>query len=283
MGRSPSVWKRAIQFIAGASAERNAFSKPFGLALDESGNLCLTDTGNNTVCYYDLARKQWHRWEAVGKTRFGSPVAIARKQGVFYVADSELGSVFAFDETGRELWTISTPLQRPSGLACAGESLFIVDSLAHAIFMFDLHGQLRLQFGKRGEGPGEFNCPTHIAVDHQQHLLITDSLNSRIQIFDLTGKFISQIGSAGDAPGHFGRPKGIAADTFGHIYVVDAVYDNVQIFDSVGQLLLNWGEGGSNPGQFGMPAGIAIDADNRIYVADSYNRRVQVFKYVGEQ
>ena len=283
IGRSPSAWKRALSLITGGSGERQTLMKPFGVALDESGNLCVSDTGNNTVCYCDLARKQWRSWDSVGKTRFASPVAVARKDSLFYIADSELGKVFTFDESGREFLTISTPLQRPAGLALVKDSIFVADSMAHAIFVFDLGGHLRFQFGKRGEGPGEFNCPTHVAADNQGHLLVTDSLNSRVQIFDLSGKFIAQIGSAGDAPGHFGRPKGVAADTFGHIYVVDAVYDNVQVFDSSGQLLLNWGEGGTNPGQFGVPAGIAIGPDNQIYVADSYNRRVQVFKYVGQQ
>ena len=291
IGSGPSRWKRIVRFVTGDTGERQSLSKPFGVALDEAGNLCLTDTGNNSVSYCDLARKQWTRWQAVGKTRFTSPVAIARRHGIFYVADSELGKVFAFREDQRELFTIASPLQRPAGLAIAGDSLVVADSQAHSVFVFDLRDQppkdsapvLRFQFGKRGLGPGEFNYPTHVGVDGSGHLLVTDSLNSRVQVFDGAGKFLAEIGSSGDAPGHFGRPKGVAADSFGHIYVVDAVFDNVQIFDLSGRLLLSWGQGGSKPGEFGVPAGIAISADNKIYVADSYNRRVQVFEYLGEQ
>jgi len=283
IGRSPSSFKRMVGFITGESAERDNMVKPFGVALDETGNLCLTDTGNNSVLYCDLLHKQWRRWPGVDKTRFASPVAIVKKNGTFYVADSELGKVIAFDENNRALFTITEPLQRPAGLALAGDSLFVVDSQAHAVFAFDLRGQFRSQFGKRGVGPGEFNFPTHITSDNSGHLLVTDSLNNRIQVFQHDGKFISEFGSAGDAPGHFGRPKGVAADSFGHIYVVDAVFDNIQVFDSSGRLLLNLGQGGAKPGQFGVPAGIAVGADNQIYVADSYNRRVQVFKYIGGQ
>src|SRR5262249_5231412 len=152
------------------------------------------------------------RWEAIGNTRFEAPVAVARRNGIFYVADSELGKVLAFDEKGRELFTIAAPLQRPAGLAIAGDSLAVVDSLAHAVFVFDLRGNLRSQFGRRGAAPGEFNFPTHIAADGQGRWLVTDSLNSRIQVFDAGGKVLSEIGSSGDTPGHFGRPKGVAAD-----------------------------------------------------------------------
>jgi|ERR1051325_7397082 DNA-binding beta-propeller fold protein YncE len=283
LGRSPGGFKRVLSAITGETGERERFSKPFGLTLDEKGNLCLTDMGNNAVYYCDLGRKQWRRWLGAGKRPFGSPVAMGRRDGTFYVADSGLGHLSAFTEDGRESFTISSPLQRPAGLAVTADSLIVADSQAHAIFVFDLRGRMRFRFGRRGTGPGEFNYPTHVATDKEGHVLITDSLNGRVQVFDAAGKFIAQIGTAGDAPGSFGRPKGVAADTFGHIYVVDAMFDNVQIFDLKGRLLLGWGEGGTKPGQFGVPAGIAIGPDNRIYVADSYNRRVQVFEYIGEE
>lgn len=283
IGRSPSAWKRVVHAITGGSDQEFKLLKPFGVGVDEVGNLCLTDTGNHTACYCDFVRKEWKRFDAAGKTRFSSPVAIACKHERLFVADSELGKVFSFDQKGRDVRIIASPLQRPVGLAFSGESLAVVDSSVHAVFVFDLQGQLLFQFGVHGTGTGEFNSPTHVAADSQGHWLVTDSLNSRVQVFDAQGKFLAQIGSPGDAPGHFGRPKGVAVDTFGHIYVVDAMFDNVQIFDGSGQLLLNWGEGGTRPGQFGVPAGIAIGSDNQIYVADSYNHRVQIFKYLGQQ
>ena len=281
LGRNPSVWKRIGRFLTGESGERDALQKPFGVALDEAGNLCVTDTGNNTVCWCDFTSKEWRRCEAAGKTHFASPVAVARRNGITYVADSELLKVFALRQDGSVAFELSAPLQRPAGLAIAGDSLVVADSQAHAIFVFDLSGKLRFQFGKRGTAPDEFNFPTHVASDTAGHLFVTDSLNSRVQVFDAAGKFLSEIGSSGDTPGHFGRPKGVAVDSFGHIYVVDAVFDNVQVFDFTGRLLLNLGQGGTGPGEFGVPTGIAIGGDNQIYVADSYNHRVQVFKYIG--
>jgi DNA-binding beta-propeller fold protein YncE len=282
IGQSPSVWRRMAHFVTGGEAAQDGLLKPFGVAVDESGNLCVADTGRSAVFYCDLARRQWRRYDAAGKTHFSSPVAVAHRAGVFYVADSELGKVFAFGADGRVAFTLAAPLQRPAGLALASDSLLVVDSQAHAVFVFDLQGRLRSRFGTRGTGAGEFNFPTHISSDSAGHLLVTDSLNSRIQVFNAQGKFMSQIGSAGDMPGHFGRPKGVAADSFGHVYVADAVFDNIQVFDLSGRLLLNLGTGGPGPGEFGLPAGIAIGPDNQIYIADSYNHRVQVLRYVGK-
>ncbi len=281
IGQSLSVFTRIGRWITGGQGEDLALQKPFGLALDELGNLCITDTGANRICYCDFTKHQWRHYAAVGKTRFASPVAVARRKGIFYVADSELGRVFAFGDNGKPVWEISTPLLRPSGVALAGDELAVVDSQAHAVFVFDLQGKLRFQFGRRGAAPGEFNFPTHIAADTQGRWLVTDSLNSRVQVFDLTGKFLSEFGGNGDTSGNFSRPKGVAADSFGHIYVADAVFANLQVFDQGGHLLLNFGQRGDGPGEFSMPGGIAIGPGNEIYVADGYNRRVQVFKYIG--
>ena len=283
IGQSMSRWTRLGHWLTGENGESLALQKPFGLALDETGNLCVTDTGANSVCYLDFAHRKWRRYLAAGKTAFVSPVAVARHNGVFYVADSGLGKVLAFREDGKSLFEITNSLMRPVGLAIAGNSLAVVDSQTHAVSVFDLAGKFLFKFGKRGIAPGEFNFPTHIASDANRQLLVTDSLNCRIQIFSTNGKFVSQFGSSGDTSGHFGRPKGVAADSFGHIYVADAVFDNMQIFDANGQLLLNFGQSGDRPGEFGLPNGVVIAPDNTIYVADSYNRRVQVFKYLGGQ
>jgi DNA-binding beta-propeller fold protein YncE len=283
IGQAPGFFRKLGNWITGDNGESQKLQKPFGIALDEHGNLCLTDTGNNSVCYLDFAHKQWKRWNAVGKIHFKSPVAVARHNGIFYVADSELGKVIAFSDNGKLLFQIGEPLKRPVGLAIAGDSLVVVDSQLHSAFVFDLQGKFKFQFGKRGIGPGEFNFPTHVSADNFGHLLITDSMNSRVQIFTDDGKYISEIGSAGDTSGHFGRPKGAAADSFDHIYVADAVFSNIQIFDLRGQLLLNLGEAGTRAGEFGLPNGIAIAPDNTIYITDCYNHRVQVLKYIGKE
>jgi len=283
IGQSLSVFTRVGHWITGENGEGLALQKPFGLALDESGNLCVTDTGASLVCYLDFTHRKWRRYYAAGKTDFVLPVAAAKRNGIFYVADSALGKVLAFRDDGKSAFEITNTLVRPVGLAISGDSLAVVDSQTHAVSVFDLAGKFLFKFGKRGTTPGEFNFPTHIASDTSGHWLVTDSLNCRIQIFSTDGKFISQFGSSGDTSGHFGRPKGVAADSFGHIYVADGVFDNVQIFDATGQLLLNFGQNGGGPGEFGLPNGVVIAPDNTIYVADGYNHRIQIFKYLGGQ
>jgi sugar lactone lactonase YvrE len=281
VGQRVSTFAKIGRWITGDQSEDEALQKPFGVCVDDEGNLCITDTGANRIAFVDLKKKQWKNIGAVDKVRFASPVGVAKRKDIFYVADSELARVIAFKENGKSVWTISDPLQRPAGVAIASDLVAVVDSQAHAVFVFDLKGKFQFKFGERGSGQGQFNFPTHIAYDGRGHWLVTDSLNCRIQTFDLSGKFISEFGSNGDTSGHFSRPKGVAADSFGHIYVADAVFANFQVFDKGGQLLLSLGERGAGPGEFSMPGGIAISRDNQIYVADGYNHCVQVFKYIG--
>jgi DNA-binding beta-propeller fold protein YncE len=283
IGVKPPFFSRLADWITGVGREKDRLDKPFGLALDDAGNLLVTDTGANTVCCIDLSRKKWTRWEASGKTRFQSPVAVARHGSTIFVADSALGKVLAFDEKGKPQFEITNELERPSGLALAGDRLLVSDSQRHQVAIFDLGGKFISKFGRRGTGPGEFNFPSHINVDAAGLIYVTDSLNGRIQVFDASGRFQRSFGSAGDGPGHFSRPKGVAVDRAGHVYVVDAVFDNVQVFDGQGRLLMNWGETGPAPGEFWLPNAIVISAKNEIYVADSYNHRIQVFSFIGKQ
>jgi sugar lactone lactonase YvrE len=276
-----SPFTRFGHWITGSEKGNEALLKPFGLALDENDNICLTDTGLNAVCYYDRAKKKWHRWTKIGDVRLASPVAVAKRNGTFFVADSALGRVIAFKEDGKLSFQITNHLARPSGVAILNDQLFVADAQRHAIVMFGLRGEFQGESGRRGIGQGEFNFPTHLAVDGQGNLLVTDSMNSRVQILDAEGKYKGEIGNIGDSPGHFGRPKGVAVDSLGSVYVLDALFDNLQIFDHSGRLLLNFGETGGQPGQFWLANGIAITRENEILVADSYNHRIQVFKYVG--
>lgn len=283
IGVKPSSFMRFANWITGVGQDRLKLDKPFGLSVDDADNLLVTDTGGSEVCFLDLARKKWLRWKSAGKQRFVSPVAGVHHGQIFFVADSALGKVIAFDEKGKVHFEITNELARPTGMALSGERLVIADSQLHQIVICGVNGQFISKFGGRGRGPGEFNFPTHVGVDDAGRIYVTDSMNHRIQVFDPSGRFLREFGSVGDGPGRFNRPKGVAVDHAGHVYVVDALFANVQIFDDQSRLLLDWGEAGSAAGQFWLPNAIAINSKNEIFVADVYNHRVQMFRYTGKQ
>src|SRR5260370_27836621 len=85
VGIEPSGFGRCGNWITGGRTGSESLSKPFGIALDEQGNLCLTDTGANAVGYLDFARKKWTYWTAIGRVRFASPVAVVKRNGTIFV------------------------------------------------------------------------------------------------------------------------------------------------------------------------------------------------------
>ncbi len=273
------------RWIAGGPDTR--MSRPFAIALHPKG-LLVTDPGLATVHFYNWKNR---RYEALGsdlEDGLPSPVGVAvLPDGDILVSDSRLGTIERFTPSGKHRATFCGPeaFGRPAGIAVDAEAgrVCVADVTNHCIRILDLNGRLIDTVGERGDGPGQFNFPTHLALASDGGLAVTDSMNFRIQVLEPDGTIVRTFGSLGDSPGKFSKPKGIAVDAEGTVVVVEGLHDAVQFFDSDGRLLLNVGTPGSDPGQFWLPAGLAMDRVNRLlFVADSYNSRVQVFRMLEE-
>lgn len=280
-GISQSFWKRIGELVMGAKDHR--MGRPYGIFVDDRDRLYIIDAGASLVHVMDMKRKQYSVIGDGKNAVLRSPIGITGDgEDNVYITDSEASVVYRYSPAQKSLTPFITSLDRPTGIAFNRNNrlLYITDTTTHQVMVFDQTGRERHRIGKRGDGPGQFNYPTDLAIDAKGTLYVTDSLNARIETFSADGRFLSQIGKPGDQVGTFSKPKGVAADSEGHIYACDALFDTVQIFDTSGRVLLNFGSNGTDPGQFWMPSGLHIDRNDFIYVADSYNRRVQVFRYV---
>jgi len=250
------------------------------------GILYVADPGARGIHRFDQGKGDYTLLRAAGERPLPSPVGLARGAvGEVYVTDSALARVFVIrpDAKVAEPVLLRASLGQPTGIAFdqASARLFVVDTAAHRVNVFNRDGTLESSFGKRGTGDGEFNYPTFLWRSPDGRLYVTDSLNFRVQIFDGRGRFVAKFGRLGDGTGDHMRQKGIATDRYGHIYVVDALFNALQVFDDSGRLLLSVGALGRDRGEFWLPTGIYIGENDTIYVADSYNQRVQVFRYIG--
>lgn len=248
----------------------------------ENDRLYIADPGAMRVTVVNIKTMDVLQLGVSGRGELDYPVCmVTDKTGNIYVTDSVLNKVFIYDRDGKFIRNFSNiNFQRPTGIAYDRERdiIYVVDTLEHKVYGIDSNGGVRMSFGKRGEGDGEFNYPTHITVDKDGRVYVSDTLNFRIQCFDRQGRFIFKFGTQGDSFDRFTMPKGVATDSEGNIYVVDAGQEMVKIFDRNGRLLLFFGEKGKDRGMFWIPSGIFIDRDDKIYVADTYNQRVQVFQ-----
>lgn len=252
----------------------------------EGGVLYVADPGVRGVHRFDQAGGRYAQLRLDGNKALPSPVGLARGPGgKVYVTDSALAGVFAIGPESEAAAPVALqhPLRQPTGIAFdpAAGRLYVADTQAHQVLVFNPDGTLHASLGGRGEGDGEFNYPTLLWRDARGRLYVTDSMNFRVQIFDAEGRFLAKFGRQGDAGGDMARQKGIATDHYGHIYVVDALFHALQVFDDSGRLLLSVGGLGHGPGEFWLPTGLFIGEGDTLYIADSYNKRVQVLRYVG--
>ncbi len=276
---------KALEIIKGDAPPQELFRPQSGV-IDELGRILVADRGLAAVVVFNQREGNLQLWQqAVGSRSFVSPVGIALgPDGSVLVSDSELALISRLDMRGNVIATVGQGhLTRPTGVAYEVSSgrVFVVDTADHQIKVFNLKGDLLDVWGERGDGPGEFNFPTYIAVAKGK-LYVADTINARVQVISSdTGRHLASIGKLGIYVGNMVRPKGVSVDGEGNIYVVESFHDHLLIYNSRGEFLMSIGGVGSAPGQFHLPAGVWVDARNRVFVADTLNSRVSVFQFLG--
>jgi len=276
---------RAIAGLIVGEAKPLELARPQSGTVDPAGRIYVTDASRQAVFVFDPVAGKLDIWEkAEGLANFSTPVALAVGKGLAYVTDADLGIVARLDASGTPQRALGRGLlKRPTGLALDAErgELYVSDTGAHDIKVLDLSGNLKRVLGRRGEGEGEFNYPTHLALAEGE-LYVTDTMNSRIQVLDgASGSMRRSFGTRGLYVGNLVRPKGIALDSERNVYVVESYYDHLLVFDRHGRFLMGIGGLGAESGKFYLPAGVWTDHLNRVFVADMFNGRVVLFQHLG--
>jgi len=280
-------FKNFLAWVVGLFDEEspNVLQRPQAVIGDGAGRIFVTDVSRAAVFVFDESAGELKVWGyARGLRPFVAPIGIAlAADGGVWVADAELGIIAHLDRDGAPLEPIGYGmLQRPTGLArdpATGE-LYVSDTYAHDVKVLSEDGRLLRTIGERGEAPGEFNFPTHLAVAGGK-LYVTDTMNNRVQIFPLPDGEPQVVGQRGLYYGNLVRPKGVAVDSDRNIYIVESYYDNLLIFNETGEFLMPIGGVGQTTGKFYLPSGVWVDTFDRVFVADTFNGRITVFQYLG--
>ena len=278
---------RFFAAIVGLDAEPKTsldLVRPQQVTTDNLGRVYVTDPGLQSIFVFDEVAGEMVVWnERNLDISLPSPIGLVLAQESVWVTDSELGLVYQLSANGELIKRFGqNELERPTGISydATGERLFVSDTAAGSIKIFNLQGELIDTWGVSGSGMGSFNRPTYLLYANDR-LYVADSLNARVQILDRRGRFVQSVGQRGLYVGNFSRPKGVALDSDGNIYVAESYYDHVLIYDSEGRLLMSIGGSGPETGQFSQPTGIWVDDKDRLYVSDMLNSRVSMFQYLG--
>ncbi|MBL4614006.1 MAG: hypothetical protein JKY27_03930 [Magnetovibrio sp.] len=175
-----------------------------------------------------------------------------------------------------------TAIAKPYGVVVSNGKMYVGDSVARLVHMFDIKNGKYLAIGT--EGIGALTKPLGIAVDQQERLYVIDATQKRVVIFGKDGKYLRMV----DGRRYFDRPTGIAVNQDGsRIFVVDtggvsSIRHRVVVFDGEGNYLQDIGTRGSGPGEFNLPLNATIGPDGTLYVVDGGNFRIQAFTQAGQ-
>lgn len=213
-------------------------------------------------------------------------VAVHESGNLVAVADTTAGRVFLIDLTANTIswWPETTKddtqgaaaLGVPTGVAFAGDTLFICDAKPAGLVMLARDGS------SRRVADSALKRPAGIAYDSaNERIYVVDSGTHEVVILNRSGALIGRFGGPGAGPGKLNFPSAIAIGHDGALAVSDSLNFRVQLLSRDGEPVSSFGKKGDAPGDLSLPKGVAIDDAGNIWVVDAHFENVQAFDKSG--
>jgi uncharacterized protein YjiK len=311
---SPQVSTLAGSGVSGSAdglGTAASFNTPVFLASDASGNLYVSDLGNNMI--RKITPAGGVSTLADVSAGFNEPAGIAvDPSGNVYVAENEnhrirkitpagvVSTVAGSDngEQGNDNGNgTAARFSAPVGLTLdAAGNLYVSDNGNKQIRKITPAGEVSTFAGSGISGSTDgngtsasFKSPVGIVIDASSNLYVADSRSNLIRKISPTGDVTTFAGSGaeGSTNGNgtlasFNAPVGIAIDASGNLYIADSENNLIRKINHAGDVTTLAGNGslGADNGaaetaSFGQPYGVALDASGNLYVADSYNNLIR--------
>lgn len=159
--------------------------------------------------------------------------------------------------------------------------IYIGDAKISRVIVLDSSGKFLFQFGKKGNGEGEFLNAKSITTDSERLYLLDPPL-FRVSVYDKKdGKFLFMFGQISSLFGGFSMPSSI--DTDGErLFIIDTNRMVGIVFSKEGKPMAEFGGAGKNPWSLSWPSDVKVDGRGKIYICDTGNGRIQIYELIKE-
>ncbi len=258
------------------------FKEPVAAAIDGTGNVWITDYGNDRVEKFgsDGRFSAAYGKEGSGEVQFYGPsgIVINKSTGNVYISDTWNNRVEELTSSGTYVASFGTSgsgtLKEPAGMAIdSSGDVWVADRGKDRIVEFSSTGTYIAAYGNEGSGELQFKAPAAIGFSGE-NVYIADSANHRVEELTNKGAYVRAWGIEGSGSDEFYTPEGITTDAAGNLYVSDINADHVQEFSPSGAYKGTFGSAGTGEGEFTHPEGIAMDSAGDLYAVDQGNDRI---------
>lgn len=273
--------ERAAKGLAYARTLRISFpgtgvrAKPSRVLALPSEQLVVVDGDRGWAGLFDLDGRFLAYLDAPGAFR---PSAAALGPGLtIYLLDSDAGSLYRYDATGRLTGQVAVGNEGSSFVdVCFDKSgaAYLSDRIEDKIHVSHGEAWSESGLGGFGSGSGMFIDPSGLDVDEKDRLYVCDTGNSRIQVLDQWGG-VAEIFPLKD-DGCRPLPRSVAVDRWGNMFVTDAGCFCLRIMDRSGAETFRLQGTGPGLSFTKEPDGLDV-SEGKLYVADRDGGAVQVF------
>jgi hypothetical protein len=289
-----------------------AFRQPYGIAVDLTGNVYLSDSTNNrirkitsagvvTTFAGGLLGTTATFADGIGTNAgFSSPSGLSVDSvGNIYVADRNNGYIRKI--TPSQVVSTITNIQAYCVSVDSIGNLYVattgsqIKKLSAPLPVSTLAGSGTATYlDGVGVNAGFLN-PRGVTVDSTGNVYLADAGNQRIRKITSAGVVTTLAGSGTatffDGTGTnagFNNPYAVAIDSLGNVYVTDYNNNRIRKITSAGVVTTFVGSGAASYGNgtginsgFNSPSGICIDSSGNLYVSDYGNQRIRKITSAG--
>ncbi|MBO6661869.1 MAG: cadherin domain-containing protein [Roseivirga sp.] len=274
------------------------FNYPYGITLQNNGNLFVTDNANRSIRYvYSDGRTVSWSGEQPGSSSGsdipGSPYGIVTTtNNIDYVSDLTNHVIYKIQarKSGKPVLTIvagsklkdgnddgtgtAAKFNQPRGLAADNSgNIYIADYLNHSIRKMTPGGIVTTIAGSGSAGfadgngtSASFNSPAFLVVDNNGNIYVTDSGNHRIRKIAPNGDVTTVAGTGSSTSSNgpatssgVSTPLGIDMDNNGNIYFIDLGSHSIKKLDVANNTISTIAGTGSTGAQNGNGASASFN------------------------